>query len=76
MQAEHLSAQPRREVDGGEPLRAQVGKKKHAHTAPGVVSVPGPRTFVFSLENAVCKDSYRRQCREKTHAERIHQLIR
>ena len=21
-----------------------------------------PRAFVFSLENAVCKDSYRRQC--------------
>ena len=23
-----------------------------------------PRTFIFSLENAVCKDSYRRQCRK------------
>ena len=23
-----------------------------------------PRAFTFSSENAVCKDSYRRQCRE------------
>ena len=31
------------------------------------VCLPPPPTgnaFIFSLENAVCKDSYRRQCRE------------
>ena len=28
-----------------------------------VAGTPSPRAFTFSVENAACKDSYRRQCR-------------
>ena len=42
----------------------EIAKVQPAFRAFQPADTPSPRACVFSLENAVCKDSYRRQCRE------------
>ena len=41
-----------------------VRRAKPRATEGGKPETGSPHTFISSLENAVCKDSYRRQCQE------------
>ena len=59
--AEAVAGGPKREL-----LRCSMAHRSQNHRRqPQIMTtgVPSPLAFIFSVENAGCKDSYRRQCR-------------